>query len=61
MYPMHPHISRALNQSRIHDLHDLSRPRRRRPSPARQATGWFLVRMGLRLALPAPRLMPAAR
>lgn len=63
MYPLHPHIASAFNQSHIEDLRrrPAARASRRAPGPARQATGWFLVRVGMRLAVPAPRLIPVAR
>ena len=69
MVPMHPALVAMTSDARVAELRrpagSLSRlPRRRRvaaPAPARvrRATGWFLVRVGLRLVLPRPTTMPA--
>jgi hypothetical protein len=63
MHPLHPSMADALNRTHLADLQRGPAPRPRRAhSPrerhaVRQATGWFLINLGLRLALP-PRPTP---
>jgi hypothetical protein len=71
VHPMHPALADPVNRAHIADLR--RRPvvplrgtaRHRRPRAVRQATGWFLVHLGLRLALPVrpdrKPLSPVAR
>lgn len=70
MHPNHPTMAEALNRAHIRDMHNAARVRPRgarvrRPHPTstgviRSRTGWFLVHVGLRLALP-PRRYTTAR
>jgi hypothetical protein len=69
MQPMHPAIADALYRARVEELTRTTRPtrrtgstRRRAPAAAvRRRAGWFLVHVGLRLALPRPAVRVAAR
>ncbi len=70
MYPLHPALTQAHARARVEELQRQSRhasvPRRtRRAHPRRRSirttAGWFLVNLGLRLAVAPPPLTPVAR
>jgi hypothetical protein len=68
MHPLHPAMVEASARLRVAELQAVSRPRasgrlprRRRSRAVRQTTGWFLVNLGMRLALPKPAVRPATR
>jgi hypothetical protein len=63
MFQLHPALLDALVEDRVAELRHTAAAsaraetakRRRRPiNAARQGTGWLLVGLGLRLALPGP-------
>jgi hypothetical protein len=62
---MHPEMARAVMAARTEDLRRGPRPRSGYSPPApprlRTATGWFLVEVGLKLAVPHRHLRPATR
>ncbi len=67
MHPMHPAMVEASARSRVAELQGRRPaprrrlPRRERSRSVRRAIGWFLVNLGMRLALPQPTLRPAPR
>jgi hypothetical protein len=57
MHPLPTAMTEKLAQARVADFRRPRRARRQRPSKpihrgTREATGWFLVGVGLRLAVP---------
>jgi hypothetical protein len=62
---MHPEMVRAMMAARTEDLRRGPRPRSAPSRPTtprlRTATGWFLVEVGLKLAVPQRELRPATR
>jgi hypothetical protein len=67
MHPLHPAMVEASARSRVAELQGRRPPprhRRRmrgRSGSFRAALGWFLVNLGMRLALPQPSARPATR
>jgi hypothetical protein len=71
MFPLHPALTEAHARARVDELHRQARPiavqrRARRAHPRsrsmRTTAGWFLVNLGLRLAVsPRPRVTPVAQ
>jgi hypothetical protein len=67
MQPLHPAMVEASARARVAELQAcrpplrLRLPSRARSRSVRRAIGWFLVNLGLRLALPQPTVHPATR
>jgi len=67
MHPTHPAITVAVARCRVAELRNLTatpagaRHRPRRRAVLREGAGWFLIGVGLRLAVRPQPLSPATR
>ena len=67
MHPNHPAMTEAVAHCRVAELRNLTptpssaRHRPRRRAVLREGAGWFLIRVGLRLAVRPQPLSPATR